>query len=53
MGLIWSKRKRITPTTTVSVGKTGATVSKRKGPVTLNSRGRASVRLPGGFRWRI
>lgn len=53
MGLTWSKRKRVTPNTTVSVGKTGATVSKRVGPVSVNSKGKASIRLPGGFRFRI
>lgn len=53
MGLTWSRRKRVNPNTTVSVGKTGATVSKRVGPVTVNSRGKGSIRLPGGFRWRF
>jgi hypothetical protein len=37
----------------LNLSGSGASVSKRKGRVTVNSRGRVSVRLPRGFSWRF
>jgi hypothetical protein len=57
MGLIFRKRIRIGGNETVDLSKRGASVSRRVGRVTVNSRGRGSIRiLPGlsvrfGRRW--
>lgn len=49
MGLVFRKRIRLGKGTGLNLSKSGASVSKRKGRVTVNSRGRMSVRLPRGF----
>lgn len=53
MGLIWNRRKRVGRGTNVNLSKSGASVSKRVGPVTVSSRGRASVRLGKGLRFKL
>jgi hypothetical protein len=53
MPFYFRKTKRVTPTTRVNVTKTGASVSKKVGPVTLNSRGRVTVRIAPGLSFRI
>lgn len=52
MGLFFRKRVRVGRGTWLNVSRSGVSVSERKGPVTVNSRGRVSIRLPGGFTWR-
>ena len=58
MGLVFGKRIRIGANQTVNLSKGGASAAKRIGRVTVNSRGRGSIRiLPGlsvrlGRRWR-
>jgi len=54
MGLSFRRRAKLgRGTTHINLSTTGASVSKRVGKrVTVNSRGRFSVRLPRGFRWR-
>ncbi|HET7736882.1 MAG TPA: DUF4236 domain-containing protein [Nocardioidaceae bacterium] len=49
MGLVFSRRKRIGKGLNLNVSKTGASVSKKVGRVTVNSRGRGSVRLFKGL----
>ncbi len=57
MGLVFGKRIRIGGNETVDPSKRGASVATRVGRVTVNSRGRGSIRiLPGpsfrfGRRW--
>jgi hypothetical protein len=53
MGLIIRKRIRVTPTEHLNVSKSGLSVSKRVGRVTLNSRGRATIRILPGISFRI
>ena len=55
MGLVFGKRIRIGGNETVNLSKGGASVARRVGRVTVNSRGRGSIRiLPGpSFRFRL
>lgn len=53
MGLIFNRRKRIGKRTTLNVSTRGASVSKSLGRVSINSRGRGSVRLGKGFRFKF
>lgn len=55
MPFVWRKTVRGPAGTRVNLSRSGASVSKRLGRVTLNSRGRGSIRvLPGlSFRFRL
>lgn len=53
MGLVFSRRKRLGRGVDLNLSKSGASVSKRAGRVTVNSRGRASVRLAKGLRFKL
>ena len=53
MGLIFRKRKPLGGGATLNLSKSGASVSKRVGRVTVNSRGQARVRLIPGVSWRF
>ncbi|MBI9001061.1 DUF4236 domain-containing protein [Corynebacterium sp. CCM 9185] len=52
MGLNDRRRKSLGKGTWLNLSGSGASVSKRFGPLTVNSRGRISLRLPGGLNWR-
>ncbi len=52
MGFIFRKRIRTGRNSWVNVSRSGASVSRRVGPVTVNSRGRVTVRLGRGLSWR-
>jgi len=39
--------------TRLNLSKSGASVSKHRGPITVNSRGRISVRFGKGFGFRL
>ncbi|OIQ80362.1 hypothetical protein GALL_378900 [mine drainage metagenome] len=53
MGLIFRKRVRVSRTTHVNLSAHGASVSRRAGRVTVNSRGRVSVRILPGLSFRV
>lgn len=53
MGIVFSKRKKLGKTTALNLSKSGASVSKKAGRVTVNSRGRGSVRLAKGLSFRF
>lgn len=53
MGFTFSRRKKLGRSTALNLSKSGASVSKKKGPVTVNSRGRGSVRLGKGLGFRF
>jgi hypothetical protein len=53
MGLSWNRRKRIGKGANLNLSKSGASVSKKLGPVSVSSRGRGSVRLGKGVRFRF
>nr|WP_234034386.1 DUF4236 domain-containing protein [Corynebacterium antarcticum] len=52
VGLNYRRRKSLGKGTWLNLSGSGASVSKRFGPLTVNSRGRVSLRLPGGLNWR-
>lgn len=53
MGFVWNKRKRIGRRNTLNLSKSGASVSRRLGPLTLGTRRRGSVRLGKGLGFRF
>lgn len=52
MGLIVRKRVRLGKHSWLNLSKSGASVSHRRGRVTVNSRGRIFTRLGRGVYWR-
>lgn len=52
MGLIFRKRVKTGRNTWLNLSKSGVSTSRRAGRVTVNSRGRVSVRLAKGLTWR-
>lgn len=53
MGLIFSRRRRLSRSTSANVSKSGLSVSKRLGRVSVSSRGGLNVRLGKGLRWKL
>ena len=53
MGLIFRKRVRTSRTSWLNMSKSGVSESARAGRVTVNSRGRVTVRLGNGLSWRF
>jgi len=52
MGFSYRKRARVGRNTWLNVSKSGVSGTLRKGPVSVNSRGRFSVRLAPGLSYR-
>lgn len=53
MGILFQRRKKIARGTNLNVSKSGGSVSKKAGRVTVNTRGRGSVRLAKGISFRF
>lgn len=53
MPLVWRRSRRLGRRSRLNLSKSGVSVSRRQGPVTVNSRGRGSIRLPFGFSFRF
>lgn len=53
MGFTFFRRKRLSRTAALNLSKSGASMSKRVGPVTVSSRRRGSVRLGKGLGFRF
>lgn len=53
MGLVFRRSMRLGKGSRVNLSKRGVSVSQRAGRVTVNSRGRVTVRLLPGLSWRI
>jgi hypothetical protein len=53
MGWLFSKRVRVAKGTNVNLSKSGASVSKKVGPVTVNTRGKASIRVAPGLSLKL
>jgi hypothetical protein len=53
MGLRYQRRKSLGGGARLNASKTGLSVSQRVGPLTLNSRGRGSLRLAPGLSYRF
>ncbi|MGO4230147.1 DUF4236 domain-containing protein [Arthrobacter sp. YAF34] len=53
VGLGFRKTVKLGKKTRLNVSKSGISVSRKAGPVTINSRGRLTVRLGKGLTWRL
>jgi hypothetical protein len=53
MGLVFRRRKRIGRGLGLNLSTSGASVSKKVGPLSVSSRGRGSIRLGKGISWRF
>ena len=53
MGLNYRKRINLGRGASLNVSGSGVSGSKRLGRITINSRGRISIRLWKGFTWRL
>lgn len=53
MGFNYRRTKAVGKKTRMSVSKSGASLSRKFGPVTINSRGRITIRLFKGATWRL
>ncbi|WP_180935967.1 DUF4236 domain-containing protein [Nocardioides ungokensis] len=53
MPLVWRRSLRVGKRSRLNLSKSGASLSRRQGPVTINSRRRGSIRLPFGFSFRF
>ncbi len=52
MGTQYRKRKKLGKNSWLNLSSSGASASTKIGPVTINSRGGAWVKLPGGLTFR-
>lgn len=53
MGLVWRRRKRLGRNTYLNLSKSGPSLSRRIGPLSVSSRRRGSLRLGRGLSWRF
>lgn len=53
MGLIFRKTKKLGKNTRLNISKSGLSVTEKLGPVSINSRGRITIRLGKGLTWRL
>jgi hypothetical protein len=53
MPLAWRRALRVGKRSRLNLSKSGASLSHRRGPVTINSRRRGSIRLPFGLSYRF
>lgn len=53
MGFYYRQRVRLGKTVRLNLSKRGASLSSRIGPLTVNSRGRVTMRLAKGLTWRL
>lgn len=53
MGLVFNRRKRLGKNSWVNVSRKGVSASTKIGPLTLNSRGKSSIRLGKGISFKL
>ncbi|MBG0739015.1 DUF4236 domain-containing protein [Paeniglutamicibacter antarcticus] len=53
MGLSFRKTMKLGKKTRLNVSKSGISASRKAGPITVNSRGRVTIRLGKGISWRL
>ncbi|UVF61154.1 hypothetical protein SEA_AOKA_31 [Arthrobacter phage Aoka] len=53
MGLTFRKALKLGRRTRANLSRTGASASRRVGPVTVSTRGRITLRLGKGWSWRL
>lgn len=52
MGLLYRDKKKVGKNSWINVSKSGASMSTKMGPMTVNSRGGLWINLPGGLTYR-
>lgn len=53
MPFVWRKTRRLGKRSRLNLSTAGASFSHRRGPLTMNSRQRGSLRLPFGLSFRF
>jgi hypothetical protein len=53
VGFSFRKTIRLGKKTRLNVSKSGISASRKAGPVTVNSRGKVTIRLGKGMTWRL
>ncbi|WP_237393883.1 DUF4236 domain-containing protein [Pseudarthrobacter sp. ATCC 49987] len=53
LGIIFRRTKKLGKNTKLNLSKSGVSVSRKAGPLTVNSRGRITIRLGKGLTWRL
>ena len=53
MPLVWRRSIRLGRRARLNLSKSGVSLSKKVGPLSMNSRGRGSIRLGRGISWRF
>jgi len=53
MPLVWRRSLRVGRRSRLNLSKSGVSLYKKVGPLSLNSRGRGSIRLGKGISWRF
>lgn len=53
MGLLFRRSKKLGKGLRLNLTQRGVSASARRGPLSVSSKGRVSVRLGKGFSWRI
>ncbi|QOT19302.1 DUF4236 domain-containing protein [Paenarthrobacter sp. YJN-5] len=53
MGLSFRKIIKLGKNTRLNVSKSGISASRKAGPITINSRGKVTIRLGKGLTWRL
>lgn len=53
MGFTFQRREKLGRSYGLNLSKRGGSISKRKGPLTVNSRGGVTIRLGKGFGFRF
>ncbi|WP_306864712.1 DUF4236 domain-containing protein [Arthrobacter bambusae] len=53
MGIFFRRTKKLGKNTRLNFSKSGVSLSRKAGPVTVNSRGRITIRLGKGLSWRL
>lgn len=53
MGFIFNRRKSLGKGKTLNMSKSGVSVTKRAGRVSVNSKGKGSIRIAKGIRFKF
>lgn len=53
VGLSFRKTIKLCRNTRLNVSKSGISASRKAGPITINSRGKVTIRLGKGLTWRL
>ena len=53
MGIVFNRRKKLGKNSWVNVSRKGLSASTKIGPLTLNTRGKSSIRLGKGISFKL